>query len=66
MCLWPEAGLLAPGPTCRAFPALVAPVASCGWPHPVTVAGPRRSFTGLPFTTGPYPGEPYTTGTLDR
>ena len=48
-----EGGLLAPGPTSRAFPARVAtPVAAAVRPRavasPVTVAGPRRSHTGFP------------------
>jgi hypothetical protein len=27
--------------------------------YPVTVAGPRRFFTGLPLTTGPYVGQQF-------
>ena len=55
---WPEAGLLAPGPTAPRLPGLLSSASgcvgsadACGQLSPVTVAGPRRSHTGLPFTT---------------
>ena len=47
---WSEAGLLAPGPISRAFPAAARrPVAVVRLTSPVTVAGPRRIRTGFPW-----------------
>ena len=49
-----EGGLLASGPTSRAFPARAWRASGCGldgrvrWASPVTVAGPRRIRTGFP------------------
>src|SRR5215216_3962083 len=52
----PGAGLLASGtgaaPSRDGVAVSVADFASRDASHPVTVAGPRRSCTGLPFTTG--------------
>ena len=53
----PEAGLLASGSSAAPSRGAVAtPVAAiqmaCDGCRPVTVAGPRRSFTGLPLATG--------------
>jgi hypothetical protein len=51
--LWSEAGLLAPGPTIRAFPIRRAAdqwlrLVALRLAPPVTVAGPRRIRTGFP------------------
>ena len=47
--LWSEAGLLAYGPTRRAFPGTRRrPVAHLRLASPITVAGPHRSLTGFP------------------